>query len=147
MATHRRIEVTDSRRPVQAIDLWLLDLALTATSFFLAYGLRTRLEVSGRTFMPFEVYAPTLVLIVAVWAVILPAFRVYSPHAAGGFGQLRRLLGALLTGWIFALIAETVLVRSALVANWGSSKALLLLTLLINVFLLISYRLLLFRRV
>jgi hypothetical protein len=138
--------MTESRKPVEAIDLWLLDLALTAASFFLAYGLRTLLLVSGRTVMPFTVYFPSLVLIVAVWALILPLFRVYSPNAAGSFGKLRRLMAAVLAGWIVALIAETVLIRTAYVANWGSSKALLLFVLLIDSFLLISYRLLLFRR-
>lgn len=138
--------MTESRNPVQAIDLWLLDLALTATSFFLAYGLRTLLQLSGRTVMPFEVYAPSLVLIVAVWALILPLFRVYFTNAVGSLGQLRRLMAAVLSGWIVVLIAETLLIRTAYVANWGSSKALLLLVLIIDTFLLVSYRLLLFRR-
>jgi len=138
--------MTDQRRRVRAIDLWLLDLALTAASFFFAYHLRVMFQVRGRTVMPFEVYAPSLVIIVLVWAIVLPVFRVYSSRVQDSREPLWQLTKALPVAWIVSVIAEAISIRSAYLPNWGSSKALLVFTLVINYFLLISYRLLLLRR-
>lgn len=135
----------DRARNANAVDLWLLDLALTAVSFLLAYRLRVLLQFQDRTLMPFAVYVPALAVMLPAWALVLPAFRVYRP-AGSPIEIAWRMAKAVAAAWILASAAQTVIVRMHLFVNWGSSSIILILTLFLNYLLLTSYRLLLLRK-
>ena len=68
----------DQRKRIFAVNIWLLDLTLTTASFFLAYGFRLPFELEGHTVMAVRVYVRLLAIILPIWAVLLPLFRVYS---------------------------------------------------------------------
>jgi hypothetical protein len=127
-------------------DLWLLDLVLTAVSFLVAYRARVLIPLTGHTIMPFAVYAPSLAVAIPIWAVTLPLFRVYSNLTAPLPDQMRRLGVAVLFAWVATLVAESLLIRMQLFGNWGSSRLILLFTLVIDCGLLASCRFLLLRR-
>ena len=54
----------DQRKRIFAVTLWLVDLALTTASFFLAYSFRLLFELEGHVVMPVRVYLWLLVLVV-----------------------------------------------------------------------------------
>jgi len=138
--------MTTQGKPGRALDLWLLDLALTAVSFFLAYEVRVEFDLSGHTVMPVQVYLPLLIVMVPVWAIVLPLSGVYSRSTLEGTGGILRLAKAIAVAWLVTGAADVVIGRTQLFANRGSSRLILLLTLAINQLLLVSYRLLLMRR-
>jgi len=134
---------TKATRP---FDLWLLDIALTGVSFYLAYQLRAAVDLRGHAVMPLRVYLPMLFIMLPVWAILLPLFRVYSPLTTDPFDVLWRLAKAILAATLTTGVADFIVSRMQLLANHGSSRLLLVLTLAINGFLLVSYRLLLLRK-
>jgi len=133
--------MTDAEKTPRAIDLWILDLALTAVSFLLAYRARVLFSVPGRQILPFEAYAPSLAVIAPTWAIVLPLFGVYSKQPS-----LRRLGAAVAAAWLAAIAAEFVLMKTEVFIYWTSSRVMQLFTLVINFCLLASYRLLLLRK-
>ena len=68
----------DQRKRIFAASQWITDLALTTASFFLAYRFRLLFEVEGHTLMSFRIYLWILAIILPTWAILLPAFQVYS---------------------------------------------------------------------
>lgn len=130
----------------RAFDLWLLDLALTATSFFLAYRVRAAVDLRGHTVMPLRVYLPTLFIMLPVWAIVLPLFRVYSRLTMDPLDVLWRLAKAIGAATLAAGFADFIVSRMQLLTNHGSSRLLLSLTAATSGFLLLSYRLLLLRK-
>jgi len=127
---------------MKKIDLWLLDLALSAASFLLAYRVRLLFELSGRTLMSFSVYAPTLVVLIPVWSIVLPVCGIYSQKKH----RHVRLALAVTAAWCITVAAETALISRQTFVYWGSSKLILVLMLAIDYGSLLSYRLLLERR-
>lgn len=134
------------RKTSRAVDLWLLDLALTAVSFFFAYEVRVAFDLSGHTVMPMQVYRPLLMIMVPIWAIVLPVFGVYSRSTVDFIGRLWRLTKAIAVAWLITGVVDFAVNRMQLFENYGSSRLILLLMLAINQFLLVSYRLLLARR-
>jgi hypothetical protein len=130
----------------RALDLWLLDIALTAVSFFLAYEVRASIDLSGHTVMPWRVYLPTLWIVVPLWAIVLPLFGVYSQSTTGGPDLVWRLSKAIAVAGLTAGVADFIVNRMQLFPNYGSSRLILFFTFATNEFLLVSYRLLLIRR-
>ena len=82
-------------KPGRPFDLWLLDIALTALSFYLAYQVRAAVDLRGHAVMPLRVYLPTLFIMLPVSAILLPLFRVYSPLTADPFNVFWRLAKAI----------------------------------------------------
>jgi hypothetical protein len=136
----------DHRNRIRTADLWLLDLALTAVSFLVAYRLRALLPLETRTLMPFGVYVPLLAVMLPAWGLVLPAFRVYQNRPRTELSWILQLAPPILVAWLVSAAAEILLIRSQLFENWGSSTLILAFILPINYFLLVSYRLLLLRR-
>jgi hypothetical protein len=131
--------MADQRKQV-AVNLWLLDLVLTTVSFFLAYRVRLLFQLQGHTVMPIEVYLPSLAIILPLWAIVLLLFRVYSDRDSQPRDQILRLAKAVILAWFIAAVTQLFIYRTA------SNRLILGLTLLINLFLLTSYRVLLLRR-
>ena len=126
------------RKKVLAFNLLLIDLALSAGSFFLAYGARSSFELEGHTVMPMGIYLWLLWLILPIWAVLLPAFGVYSARFLSLRDQLLQLSKAIGLAWIVA---------AALLFFFGqeaTSRLIAVFTLVINYALLVSYRVVLF---
>src|SRR5262245_51141426 len=108
----------DRGRTNRAVDLWLLDLALTVLSFYLAYRLRALFDVQGHTVMPVDVYLPLLLIILPVWAVVLPMFRVYSASMREPLDVVWRTTKAVAIAWL--------IVAAVAVSRGGSSRLVLL---------------------
>jgi hypothetical protein len=129
------------------LDLWLLDLALTTVSFFTAYRVRIVFEFRGHTVMPLQVYLPLLLAILPIWAMVLPLFQVYSEQTGSALTTLWRLTKALASALIITVVAEWFLNRAHLPgAVGGSSRLILLFTVVIDYSLLAAYRVLLIRK-
>src|SRR5262249_35087357 len=90
----------DQRKRIFAVNIWLLDLALTTASFFLAYGLRQRIELEGHTVMGVWVYVWLLPIILLIWAAVLPLSRVYSELTLPPLHQILRLTQAIVVAWL-----------------------------------------------
>ena len=94
--------MVDQRKRILAVSLWTLDLALTATSFFLAYRIRLLFYIEGHSVLPVQKYLWLLAVILPTWAILLPA-SVVPARAAGRFAppaapmlytrRLERVLG------------------------------------------------------
>ena len=126
------------RKQVFAFNLLLMDVALTAGSFFLAFGVRSVFELEGHTVMPIGVYLWLLWLILPIWTLLLPAFGVYSARFLHLQDQIVQLSKAIGLAWIFV---------AALLFFFDSeetSRLLALFMLFINYTLLVSYRVLVF---
>ena len=126
------------RKRVLAFNLFLIDLALTAGSFFLAYGARSSFELEGHTVMPMGIYLWLLWLILPIWGVLLPAFGVYSARFLSLRDQLVQLSKAIGLAWIVAAALLFFFDQEA------TSRLIAVFTLVINYALLVSYRVVLF---
>jgi hypothetical protein len=132
---------------VRALDLWLLDLALTVLSFFAAYELRVLLDLRGHAVMPIDVYLPALTVVVPAWAIVLPLFGVYSVGAMKAPEFLWPLSKAIGIAWLIAVAGQFAIERLHVFAYAGASRLVLVFMLAIDLFLLAAYRLLLIRRI
>jgi exopolysaccharide biosynthesis polyprenyl glycosylphosphotransferase len=137
------------RKRIFAVNLWICDLLLTTGSFFLAYGVRSSdfverilrllFELEGHTVMPVEVYLWHLAILLPTWALLLPAFRVYSEPTLPPLTQIGRLTKAIaFAGLVMAAAISFVRPES-------SNRFLVLFTLGIDYFLLVSYRVVLMK--
>jgi exopolysaccharide biosynthesis polyprenyl glycosylphosphotransferase len=124
----------DQRKRIFAVNLWLTDLALTTASFFLAYRFRLLFELKGHTVMPLQVYFWLLAIILPTWAILLPVFSVYSEPTLPPMVQIGRLAKAIGSAWL------VVAVLVSFVNPETSNRIILLLMLVINTILLVSYR-------
>jgi exopolysaccharide biosynthesis polyprenyl glycosylphosphotransferase len=129
----------DQRKRIFAVNLWVLDLALTAASFLLAYYTRNLIDVEGHTLMEVSVYLWILAIILPTWAILLPVFGVYSEPSRPIRRQLVRLSKAIGFAW---LVVAAVL---SFVHRDETSRVVVILTLGINCALLVFYRLILIR--
>src|SRR5262245_58795407 len=127
----------DPRKSVFAVDVWLWDLALTALSFLLAYQARLFFSIEGHTVMPFQVYTPSLIIVIASIAIVLPLFRVYSQRAQTLTNQAWELAKAVSVAGCVA-VALPILLREE-----ASSRLLVLFTIAIDYAFLVSSRVLL----
>jgi len=129
----------DQRKRIFAVSQWLTDLALTTASFLLAYRFRLLFEVEGHTLMSLQIYLWILAIILPTWAVLLPAFRVYSEPSLPPLQQIFRLSKA---------IGFAGLVMAALqffIRQDATNRLIVLFTLVINYILLVSYRVVLLK--
>jgi exopolysaccharide biosynthesis polyprenyl glycosylphosphotransferase len=129
----------DQRKRIFAFSRWFVDLLLTLISFFFAYRLRKLINVPDHPVMEVHVYLWLLFIILPIWAVILPMFRVYSEPAMRPLDQILRLTKGIVFAW---LVVATVVF---LVDKDATSRLMLFIALGVNYCLLISYRLLLLR--
>ena len=134
------------KTPTKPLDLWLLDMALTAVSFFLAYWVRVAFALAGHVVMPLQVYLPLLIIMIPVWGIVLPVFGVYSRSLRGAADRRWVLVKAIAAAWLITMAADLIIGRMQLLTNHGSSRLILMLSLVINELLLVSYRFLLIRR-
>jgi len=131
----------------RSFDLWLLDLALTIVSLFVAYRVRLLLELRGHTVMPLEVYLPLLLVILPILAVIFPLLKVYSGQTGSAFITIWRLTKAIGATFVITVAAAWFLNRTHLLgAGGGTSRLVLLMTVVIDYILLAAYRVLLIRK-
>ena len=126
------------RQKILAFNLFLIDLGLTAASFFLAYALRASFQIEGFTVMPIGVYTWLLALILPIWAVLLLSFHVYSPRFLQLRDQLAQLSKAIGLAWVVLAAILFLLDQEA------TSRLIALFTLVLNCGVLVSYRLALF---
>ena len=129
----------DQRKRIFAVNLWLFDLLLTAASFFLAYRFRSLFELEGHTVMPVRIYLWILAIILPTWAVLLPAFRVYSEPTFRPLAQIVRLSKAIGFAWLVVLAVQFFINPDA------SNRLIVIFTLVINYLFLVSYRIILFK--
>src|SRR5947208_12053974 len=129
----------DQRKRIFAVELWIWDLLLTTASFFLAYSFRSLFELEGHTVMPVRVYLWLLAVIFPSWAVLLPLFRVYSEPTLPPLTQIVRLSKAI--GFAGLVMAAAI----SFVKPDQSNRAIVVLTLVINYILLVSYRVVLMK--
>jgi exopolysaccharide biosynthesis polyprenyl glycosylphosphotransferase len=129
----------DQRKRIFAVNFWLMDLALTTVSFILAYRFRLLFELKGHTVMPVQVYFWLLAIILPTWAFLLPLFAVYSEPTLPPLTQIGRLSRAIALAWL------VMAVLSSFVDPDASNRIILLLTLVINYILLVSYRVVLMK--
>ena len=129
----------DQRKRIFAVNLWLTDLALTTVSFFLAYRFRLLFELKGHTLMPVQVYFWLLAIILPTWAFLLPLFAVYSELTLPPLTQIGRLSKAIGFAWLLMAVLTSFVDPDA------SNRIILLLTLVINYILLVSYRVILMK--
>jgi exopolysaccharide biosynthesis polyprenyl glycosylphosphotransferase len=98
------------RKRIFAVNLWLLDLLLTAASFYLAFRLRQVVSyagyLQGYTVLPLVEYLWLLGIMLPVWAVLLPAFGVYSDLTAPPLAQAIRLTKAIFVAWLMVLALQ-----------------------------------------
>ena len=134
------------KTPTKPLDLWLLDMALTAVSFFLAYWVRVAFALAGHVVMPLQVYLPLLIIMIPVWGIVLPVFGVYSRSLRGTADRRWVLVKAIAAAWLITMAADLIIGRMQLLTNHGSSRLILMFSLVINELLLVSYRFLLIRR-
>src|SRR6516165_730599 len=96
----------DQRKRIFAVILWVSDLSLTTASFFLAYSLRSLFDLKDHTLMSVQVYLWLLAIILPIWALLLPLFRVYSEHTLAPT-QIARLLKAIFAAWLVVAALAT----------------------------------------
>ena len=129
----------DQRKRIFAASQWVTDLALTTASFFLAYRFRLLFEVEGHTLMSFRIYLWILAIILPTWAILLPAFQVYSEPALPPWRQILRLSKAIgFAGLVMAALQYFI-------RQDASNRLVAVFTLVINYILLVSYRLVLLK--
>ena len=126
------------RQKILAVSLFWIDLGLTIASFYFAYHLRTLVNIEGYVVMPIGTYTWLLLLILPIWAILLPVFRVYSPRFLRLRDQLAQLSKAIGLSWILMAAVLFFLNQEA------TSRLIALFTLALNYVLLVSYRLVLF---
>jgi exopolysaccharide biosynthesis polyprenyl glycosylphosphotransferase len=129
----------DQRKRIFAVGLWVVDLGLTTISFFLAYRFRLLFELEGHTVMPVRVYLWLLAIILPTWGLVLPLFRVYAELSMPTLNQVRRLTKAIGFAWLATAAVQFF------VGDDSSNRAIVALTLVINLILLVSYRVFLLR--
>jgi len=132
----------DQRKRIFAVNLWLVDLALTTASFILAYCLRTFVDLQGYTVLPFREYLWLLAIILPVWALILPIFRVYTDLTSPPFDQIVRLTKGVFFAWLTLLATQFFLTNGDV---FSRHRLIAIFTLVINYFLLVAYRIVLIR--
>jgi exopolysaccharide biosynthesis polyprenyl glycosylphosphotransferase len=135
----------DQRKRIFAVNLWLLDLVLTAASFFVAYLLRLLVAALGYlpayTVLPLREYLWLLAIILPVWALVLPVSQVYSEMTSPPLTQILRLSKGIVFAWVTLVAVQFFAIddefdRHRLIAGF---------TLVVNYLFLVAYRLLLFR--
>jgi exopolysaccharide biosynthesis polyprenyl glycosylphosphotransferase len=131
----------DQRKRIFAVNLWLIDLGLTTASFYLAYRLRQLVDLEGYTVLALRGYIWLLAIILPVWAIMLPLFRVYSDLTPPPLVQIVRLTKGIFFAWLTLLAAQFFVSRDV----FDRHRLLAVFTLVINYFLLIVYRLVIFR--
>lgn len=131
----------DQRKRIFAVNLWIIDLVLTTASFYLAYRLRQRVDLPGYTVLRLQEYLWLLAIILPVWAVILPVFRVYSDLTSPPFDQIVRLTKGIFVAWLTLLAAQFFVTQDA----FNRHRLIAVFTLVINYFLLVAYRVVLIR--
>jgi exopolysaccharide biosynthesis polyprenyl glycosylphosphotransferase len=133
------------RKRIFAVNLWFLDLVLTAASFYLAYYLRLLVAVLGylpnNTVLAFWEYRWLLAIILPIWAIVLPLLRVYSALTSSPVEQIIRLTKGIFFAWITLLAAQFFVSND----EFDRHRLIAVFTLVINYFFLVSYRLVLFR--
>jgi exopolysaccharide biosynthesis polyprenyl glycosylphosphotransferase len=137
----------NQRKRIFAVNRWLVDLALTAASFFLAYRIRTSLDaipyfsrlLEDHIVMPVEVYLWLLAIILPTWAILLPLFRVYSAPSQSVRDQILTLSKAVGFAWLVMAALQFFINADE------SNRLIVLLTLGINYALLVCYRVVLFK--
>jgi exopolysaccharide biosynthesis polyprenyl glycosylphosphotransferase len=129
----------DQRKRIFAVNIWLMDLMLTAASFFLAYGLRLQLDVEGHTVMAIRFYVWLLLIVLPIWAILLPLFRVYSELSLPPLNQILRLTQAIAFAWLITASTLYFLKPDA------PARLIVFFTLVLNYVLLVSYRVVLLR--
>src|SRR5688572_3444532 len=132
----------DQRKRIFAVNLWLIDLALTTASFVLAYFLRTLVDLEGYTVLRFSEYLWLLAIILPVWAVMLPLFRVYSDLTSSAFDQIVRLTKGIFFAWLTLLAAQFFITNGE---QFSRHRLIAVFTLVINYALLVAYRIVLIR--
>src|SRR5215475_13003752 len=99
----------DQRKRIFAVKWWLVDLILTAISFLFAYYIRKRVYLEGHTVMELGVYLWILAIILPTWAILLPAFRVYSEPSGPTSNHITRLSKAIaVAGLVIAAILSFI---------------------------------------
>jgi exopolysaccharide biosynthesis polyprenyl glycosylphosphotransferase len=129
----------DQRKRIFAVKFWLTDLTLTTASFFFAYRFRLLIELKGHIVMPVQVYFWLLAIILPTWAFLLPLFSVYSEPTLRPLTQIGRLSKAIGSAWLVMAVLIFFVDPDA------SNRIILLLTLVINYILLVSYRVVLMK--
>ena len=135
----------DQRKRIFAVNLWCLDLVLTTASFYLAWVFRLMVAgfgyLPGYTVLSFWEYRWLLAIILPIWAILLPLFRVYSELTSPPLEQIIRLTKGILFAWITVLAAQFFVSNDA----FDRHRLLAVFTLVTNYVFLVSYRLVLFR--
>jgi exopolysaccharide biosynthesis polyprenyl glycosylphosphotransferase len=131
----------DQRKRIFAVNLWCVDLALTTASFYLAYRLRSLVDLQGYTVLPLREYLWLLAVILPVWAVMLPLFRVYSDLTASTLDQILRLTKGIFFAWLTLLAAQFFVTKDV----FDRHRLIAVFTLVVNYFLLVAYRLVIIR--
>jgi exopolysaccharide biosynthesis polyprenyl glycosylphosphotransferase len=129
----------DQRKKIFAVNLWIFDLLLTTFSFFLAYIVRSLIELEGHTVMPVRVYLWLLAIILPTWALLLPLFRVYSEPTLPPLTQVLRLSKAI--GFAGLVMAAAI----SFVRPDSSNRAIVIAMLVSDYILLVSYRVVLMK--
>jgi exopolysaccharide biosynthesis polyprenyl glycosylphosphotransferase len=139
----------DQRKKIFAVKLWILDLVLTAVSFFIAYSVRSSdaverilrlfFELERHVVMPVRIYLWILAIIIPTWSVLLPLFRVYSEPTLPPLKQVGRLSKAI--GFAGLVMAAAI----SFVNPDASNRFIVAFTLVINYILLVSYRIFLLK--
>src|SRR5205085_9013649 len=111
----------------------------TLASFFLAYRFRLLFDLKGHTVMPIHVYFWLLAIILPTWALLLPLCGIYSEPTMPALGQIGRLSKAIGSAWVL------VAVLISFVNPDASNRIIVLLMLVVNYILLVSYRIVLMR--
>ncbi len=131
----------DQRKRIFAVNLWFVDLVLTTASFYLAYRLRQLVDLQGYTVLRLPEYLWLLAIILPVWAVMLPLFRVYSDLTASPVDQIIRLTKGVFFAWLTLLAAQFFVSEDA----FDRHRLIAVFTLVINYFLLVAYRIVLIK--
>jgi exopolysaccharide biosynthesis polyprenyl glycosylphosphotransferase len=131
----------DQRKRIFAVNLWFVDLVLTTASFYLAYRLRQLVDLQGYTVLRLPEYLWLLAIILPVWAVMLPLFRVYSDLTASPVDQVIRLTKGIFFAWLTLLAAQFFVSEDA----FDRHRLIAVFTLVINYFLLVAYRIVLIK--
>ncbi len=126
------------RQKIFSSSLFLIDMALTAASFFAAYRLRMLVTIEGSTLMPLQVYTWLLWLMLPVWALLLLSFGVYARGNLTLREQWIRMTKAVGVAW-GAMVAILYFADPE-----ATSRGIAALTLVVNYPALASYRFFLF---
>ena len=126
------------RQKIFSVSLLVIDLALTAISFLIAYRLRAVFTIEGSTLMPIGVYTWLLWIMLPIWGILLPAFGVYSQGNLTLREQLIRVSKAVGVAWGI-MVAVLFFVDPE-----ATSRGVAAFMLAVNYPALVSYRLFLF---